>query len=213
MSPFLKDPNQAYPISLVATALGRIGAFDDSITLANSIPDEQRKDEALVMIAVSLTSAKQAANASVLLASLPKVRAGDAELEANREMAFVRIAIAQANAGDGDRALKTLEAVRDPRLDDLSKDQRAYAQAVSGRFAEARALAGQVPQQTVRDATIRGQAFRLIAAVSAHQKGATETLSWVGQLTTPQDRTNALLGIADGLLGAPNQEIPPYFED
>ena len=209
--PFLKDPSQAYPLSLLASAQAKLGMFDDAIDLANSIPDEQRKDEALVMIAVRLIAAKNESRANAVLESLPKVPEGKADLEAEREMAWVRIAMAQANAGDGEGALKTLETLRDPRMDGLAKWQRAYAQARAGRFAEARALAAQIPPQFPRDE--RGQAFRLVAAVNAHQKGASNAIGWAGQLTTPQDRTSAYLGIADGLLADPTQEIPPYFQD
>jgi tetratricopeptide (TPR) repeat protein len=209
--PFLKDTNQAYPISLLATAQAKLGMFDDAIDLANSIPDEQRKDEALVMIAVHLIAVKNESRANAVLESLPKVPQGKADLEAEREMAWVRIAMAQANAGDGEDALKTLEKARDPRMDSLVKWQRAYAQARVGKFVEAQALAAQIPEQFPRDE--RGRAFRLVAAVNAHQKGESAATSWAAQLATPQDRTSAYLGIADGLLDDPTQEIPPYFQD
>jgi hypothetical protein len=208
--PFLKDPNQAYPLSLVATAQAKLGMFDDAVDLAKSIPDEQRRDEALVMIAVRLI-AKNESRASALMETLPKVPAGNPVLEGEREMAWVRIAMAEANAGNGEGALKTLETVRDPRLEALIKWQKAYAQARVGRFVEARALAAQIPAQFPSDE--RGRALRLVAAVNTHQKGASDALSWASQLTTPQDRTSAYLGIADGLLGNPVQEIPPYFQD
>ena len=196
---------------MLATAQAKLGMFDDAIDLANSIPDEQRKDEALVMIAVRLITVKNDSRANTLLESLPKVPEGKADLEGAREMAWVRIAMAQANAGDGEVALKTLETVRDPRMEGLVKWQRAYAQARAGRFTEARALAAQIPPQFPRNE--RGQALRLVAAVNAHQKGVSDAVSWASQLATPQDRTSAYLGIADGLLAEPTQEIPPYFQD
>jgi len=208
---YLEDPNQAYPLSLLATVQAKLGMFDDAVDLAKSIPDEQRRDEALVMIAVHLITAKNDSRANTLLESLPKVPEGNADCEGVREMAWVRVAMAQANAGDGEGALKTLDAVRDPRMEDFAKWQRAYAQARAGRFTEARVLASHIPQQFPKDA--RGQAFRLVAAVNSHQKGVSEPTSWASQLATPEDRTSAYLGIADGLLKEPTEEIPPYFED
>ena len=185
--------------------------FDDAVELAKSLPDEQRRDEAFVMIAVRLIAAKNESRASALMETLPKVPTGKPHLEAEREMAWVRIAMAEANGGNGEGALKTLETVRDPRIEALIKWQKAYAQARVGRFAEARALATQIPPQFPSDE--RGRALRLVAAVNTHQKGASDALSWASQLTTPQDRTSAYLGIADGLLRDPAQEIPPYFQD
>ena len=207
----LKDSNQAYPLSLLAAAQAKLGTFDDAIDLANSIADPQRKNAALVMIAVHLITARNESRANAVLELLPKVPEGKIDLEAEREMAWVRIAIAQTNAGDGENALKTLEAVSDPRMGGLAKWQRAYAQARMGRLNEARALAEQIPAQFPRDE--RGQAFRLVAAVDAHQNGASDVMGWASHLTTAQDRTSAFLGIADGLLAEPTQEIPPYFED
>ncbi|MFI5089283.1 MAG: tetratricopeptide repeat protein [Terriglobales bacterium] len=208
---FLKDPDQAYPLSLLASAQAKVGMFDDAIELAKSIPDEQRKNEALVMIATHLIEAKDESRAKTLLDSLSKVPEDKGDHEAEREMAWVRIAMAQANVGKGEEALKSLDAVRDPRMQNLARWQRSYALAVAGRFAEARALAAQIPAQFPRDE--RGQVFRLIAAVNAHQKGGSEAMKWAGQLATPEDRTSAYLGIADGLLGEPTQAIPPYFQD
>lgn len=209
--PYLQDPNEAYPLSLIATALANLGTFDDAVMLANSIADEQRKTEALVMIAVRLVAAKDSIKANELLDSLPKVLDGKADLEVAREMAWVRVAIAEANAGDGDAALSTLEAVRDPRLNGLLKWQRAYALAQAGKFGGAEAMAVGIPQQNPSDE--RGHAFRLVASVLAHVKGASTAMSWAGKLTVLQDRTSAYLGIADGLLAEPNEEIPPYFQD
>jgi len=209
--PFLGNPDQAYPLSLLASALGKLGQFEDAIGLANSIPDQQRKNEALVMIATRLIAAGNDSRAMTLMDSLSKVPPGNAELEGEREMAWVRIAMAQANAGKGDDALKTLQKVRDPRMDSLVKWQRSYAQARAGKFAEARALAIQIHSDFPGDE--RGRALRLVAAVNAYDKTLSDVTDWAEHLATPADRTSAYLGVADGLLGEPNQEIPPYFQD
>jgi hypothetical protein len=209
--PFLKDPDQAYPISLLATALAKLGMFDDAIELANAIPDTQRRDEALVMIATYLIADKQESRARTLMDSLSKLPDSNGALDGERQMAWVRFAMAQANAGDGEGALKTLEVARDPRMDSLSKWQRAYAEARAGRSAQGRDLALQIASEFPRDE--RGRALRLVAAVNAHEKGASDVMSWASQLSAPEDRVSAYLGVADGLLGNPTQEIPPYFQD
>jgi tetratricopeptide (TPR) repeat protein len=209
--PFLKDPDRAYDLSLVAFAQARAGRFDDAITLAQAIPDEQRRNEALVMIATCLIEAKDETRATTILQSLSSVPPGNQDLEVQRAMAWVRIAMAQANAGHGEAALASLDKIHDKRFDDAVNLQRAYALARTGKLTDAAALATQIPQRFPDD--LRGRALRLVAAVNAHQNGAPAVIGWAKQLTSSEDRTSACLGIADGLLGEPNQEIPPYFQD
>jgi tetratricopeptide (TPR) repeat protein len=209
--PFLEDTNQAYPISLLASALGKLGSFETAIKLANSISDEQRKSEATTMIAVHLIESGDERRAQELMATLPPMLEGQADAEAAREMGWVRIAMAESNAGHGDLALQTLGKIRDPRIDGLVQWQTAYAEACAGRLKEARATTERIPATFPPGE--RGEALRLVAAVDAHENGAPDVTKWVESLSTSDDRADGYLGVADGLLKKPEQEIPPYTQD
>lgn len=211
--PFLKDSDKAYPISLLATALGAAGAFDEALELANAISDQQRRDEALVMISTELINVGEEPRAMAALESLRKLpdNAGE-EARAQRDFAFVKIAIAEANAGHAQEALIRLGAIHDPRFNDVVTMERAYAHAQAGDMGKALSLAAEMPPpEFPKD--LRVHTFRLIAAVDAYKNGTSSAMKWAAQLNKPEDRMPAYLGIADGLLEKPSEDIPPYFED
>ncbi|MGB7188496.1 MAG: hypothetical protein WBD10_00025 [Acidobacteriaceae bacterium] len=211
VQPYLVDPDQAYQLSLLAGALADIGSFDAGIRLANSITNEQRKEEALVIISVHLIEANNSERATQVMHTLPPVPPSKSMLEAARQMAWIRFAMAQSNAGNGTAALQALNFVNDPRLESLLRVERGYALATTGRFADAEAAAAQLKESFPNNT--RGRALRLIAAVYAHNRGRAEAVQWAATLKSASDRVNAYLGIADGLLGKPAEDIPPYFED
>lgn len=162
------------------------------------------------MIAVHLTSAGLSTKANDVIRELSPEP--DKDKEATREGGLLRFAIAQANARDGAAALQTLESVRDPRLAPTQQWQRSYALAISGNFAQATAIATQISLQDSPSET-RWSAIRLVASVMSHSKGTTEATAWANTLPNPADRLSAFVGIADGLLAAPVEEVPPYFQD
>lgn len=209
---FLHDDAQTYPLSLLAGSMAQSGGYDSALRLANALPDAQRREEALVIIAVHLITAGKSERAKEVIEQLPPVPKDNQDLEATREGGLARIAIAQANAGSGADALKTLQAIRDPRLDPMAKWQRSYALAVSGNFGEATATACQIPLQN-RPIEVRWQAIRLVASVIAHDKGAADASVWANKLPDPRDRLSAFVGTAEGLLGPPIEEVPPYYQD
>jgi tetratricopeptide (TPR) repeat protein len=221
---------QATDLAVVAKTQARAGNLKEALSTASLIDklinDQRQKtrllEEAKVpirfagpssltffckipaILEIATAQAKQgdrAASQATFNKALEAVRAEVRESLKNETLA--RIALAQASAGDVKEAAQTAAALDDDRDKTLVLREIAVAHAELGDHAASRATF----QQAVRLASTRWpSALKEISAAQAKAgdvKSARETLSI---LSTPLQKSYALLGIAEGMLAKAEQQ-------
>jgi len=223
---------QASDLAMVARAQARAGDLKEALSEASLIDkliDDQRqktqpmgKDKVPIRFAgpssltffckipalleIATAQAKQgdrAASQATFNKALEAVRAEVDSRESLKSETLATIALAQASAGDVKEAAQTAAALDDDRQKALVLREIAVAHAELGDHAAARAAF----QQAIRLASTRWpSALKEITAAQAKAgdvKSAGETLSI---LSSPLQKSYALLGIAEGMLAKAEQQ-------
>jgi Flp pilus assembly protein CpaB len=221
---------QASDLAMVARAQARAGDLKGALSTASLIDklinDQRQKTQPMgkdkvpfvfagpssltflckipALLEIATAQAKQgdrAASQATFNKALEAVRAEVGESLKNETLA--RIALAQASAGDVKEAAQTAAALDDDRDKALVLREIAVAHAELGDHAASRAAF----QQAVRLASTRWpSALKEITAAQAKAgdvKSARETLSI---LSSPLQKSYALLGIAEGMLAKADQQ-------
>jgi len=122
--------------------------------------------------------------------------------EINRSRVVMHIAIAQARSGNVQGAIETVKYIDDPLRRNMVLHDIAFTRAKDGDSPGALATARGIGSELGR-----GRAYRTIAAVQTQRGKMEQARCWINTLTSPIEKSSALLGVANGLLD--NGGIPP----
>jgi hypothetical protein len=222
---WLQDALQALPsgaksvfIRYMAIPLQvKLGQKDQSVKAADSFPGDLRP-KGLTAVAVTCAEIK---DVDCVNAALEKMRSAKNSGGENRgfsdfdvKLMILNVAAALLDNGEFEAASQLLDSI-DGQLDEVSKMaiepkaqlERVFAMAHQGKFDEARTLALKVrPDMVVQ--IERGTALRTVALLQTKKTGAASARSWAEALVGAEDRTYALVGIAQALLDIGKVELP-----
>ena len=163
-------------------------------------------------VAVAVTCAETNDNACVEAAvekmrSAPQVSSERDVSEFGLKLMILNVTAALIDNGqlrEADRLLSTLEEqIADASyrmgIEPTLQLQRVLILAHGNQFDAARSLALKMRLNSITDLQ-RGKALRLTALLQTNQKGMAEVLPWAHSLVDGEDRSYALLGIAQALL-------------
>ncbi len=111
----------------------------------------------------------------------------------NQNIHLHNLISAQALGGDAAGALAALGG--DAQREAVGISNIVYSLARNGEYVEAHQMAERLPE----GAWWRGNCLRAIAKVQAAKGKEADALAWVNKLSSPFDKGNALLGIAEGI--------------
>jgi hypothetical protein len=124
----------------------------------------------------------------------------------------LNVTAALIDAGAFEEATRLLAAI-EKGLDGASRTgsqvqlQRVVALAQQSKFDEGRSLALRIRPDSVSD-TERGTALRIVALLETKTKGLSSARLWASVLADAEDRSYALLGISQALLGIGEVHLP-----
>jgi tetratricopeptide (TPR) repeat protein len=162
-------------------------ALDEALRRASASKDFATKVRLLQDVAVAKAKLGQVEEALKIAQSIQNTLV--------RESALAGIAEVQAQAGAIDGALQTLAAVEEGETRDYALEEIALAQAKAGDFAAALQNAASVGR--------RLQIYVLLRRIATEQAKAgdvEEALAWARKEDSPERKTWALVGVAEGLL-------------
>jgi len=173
--------------------LGAVGKDKEALPLIERLPKEAMKVHAFYHLAGGQVRAKKRKESVESFAKA--VQKAVALAEEEQSMQFHNIATAQAAAGDFKGAEQTL---RDHLHNaPVARANMAHELAIAGKTDEALQLAEEMPETDWWRANIVRDVARQ-QATSGHEQ---EALIWIDKLPSPLLRGNALLGLAEGLVG------------
>jgi hypothetical protein len=178
-------------LAALARAQGRAGRVKDALAAVATLPSAAAKIHVLTHLGAGQAQAgdrkgarETFGRATALIGALE---------EGDRTLHLHNLASAQAVAGDYAGATETTGGSQDATV---AKVNIVHARAEAGDFAGARQMAAQFTDSD----WWRGKLWRGIAKEQARRGGEKAALEWIGRLDSPLARSNALLGVAEGLV-------------
>ena len=163
------------------------GQIDAALRTAEKIQDSADRAWALETIASVQVGTKDFSGALETVALIPE--------DINRDGTLLQIALAQARNGKVTDSLDTVSQIGDILRKNVALEGIAVAQAIEQDYEEAVSTA-----ELIKDQTVRAETYRDIAGIETRNRQMKRAHIWINRLSSPLDRSSALLGIANGLL-------------
>jgi RNA polymerase sigma factor (sigma-70 family) len=175
----------------IARAYAARGKEKEARQIIDSIHDPEMKSYGLYQLAAGQHQAQRLQDARESLEEAIKVTITSGK---NTNLHFHNIATAMALIGDYDKAIETAREHLSG-WPDLTICNIAWMQADAGDFKGAR----ETVQKVENDMWQKGKMLRHIAKIDVEHRKSLDPPDWVALISSPYEKANVLLGVAEGL--------------